>query len=576
MVGLRDQSTLHPAPARPLATDLGVLLAATGPAEEIRELAEEARRRGLVTVLQEPRLLVAMRGDRLHRAEVGGRSCVMVGCTAEARPAERLLRDGEVAEECRLHADPFLINGHFAGVIASRRGASLFTDHVGSVPWFETTTGPFTVWSTDLRLLVELAGKDRLDPASVREYLLRGAVTWPGTIIQGVRRAAPASIASIDAAAAELPRVRHYWEPRRRSADPDLREVAERARTIMESNVHGALDQVGSAVLFYSGGEDARVLGAICRRHRGAGRRVRGVIFLDRINREHLLARTSAWLLGMPLEVRLRDPDHYFAGMSEGLRLTGGGVDLAHNHAVGLVEPSEAELFIDGWTADSYLKAWALQDLLEVRAGRAPAPPPDHALDAEIESRRLARLETLRSLRGLEDDANCWLGLWPISDHVDYGNLGVNIRARPSISPYMFGNFVDSVVEVSESRKLDRALFRSIFGCSMGASGWIPRSGGEIPAAPAAIAPWCTAAVKRIFRVEDRVRSWLGRSRAQGPWQNAAIRLAAATRARSATSADAIATIASVGGLEDMLRRPDQILRLIELATLVRDGLARP
>lgn len=459
-----------------------------------------------------------VRGDRLDLASTPERTVVVVGCTTEPDPARRLSES--LDDTGAGPRDTFAVVGHFAAAVADRHGVRIVTDHVGSISVHATdseSSGRHRLFGTDLEDVARLSGNAGFDPVSAREFVLRGAITFPYTIREGVKRLPPASVTTVSGGSM---RTDHYWSPAAPDRAPaSLAEIASRAREIMRSNLESAMARVDRAMLFYSGGEDCRVLAGLLTATAGGRGHLRATTFLDHPNREQRLARWSARLLGMSLETRFRRPSHYADSITEGLRLTGGGIDLNHNHAMGLVDPGEADLFLDGWTADSYLKGWALEHSLATGVSSIGDLEPRDDIESEVVSRRFRRLKVLEDLRG-EEDAPSWMSLWPISDHLDYGNLGVNIRARPSMSPYMFGNFVDSILPVRERQKFDRGLFWPMFGRTMGLAGWVPRSGGQLPALDPRRSRMTTALVRKMFRFEDRILRAMGRFRSQGPWQS--------------------------------------------------------
>jgi hypothetical protein len=459
-----------------------------------------------------------VRGDRVHRERQSERIAVVLGCTTSRSPASRLLENCD--EPSGRLRDPFALVGHFAGVVSGPGGTCVITDHVGSISVHVGRSrhdDRIQALGTHLPDVAAVTGREYIDPVSAREFVLRGAITFPHTIRRDVTRLPPAVVTKIDS---ETRVDHHYWTPSAPERDPtSMDDVAGRARSIMQENLRSALDGVERTLLFFSGGEDCRVLGGLVASDRTIGTTLRGAIFLDHSNREHRLARWSSKLLGIPLDIRLRTPSHYVDTIEAATLLTGGGIDLNHNHAMGLVDPGEADLFVDGWTADSYLKGWALEHALATGLSPLEDGDPRDDVDEAIIDRRARRLSVLEDLRGGED-APSWTSLWPISDHLDYGNLGVNIRARPSISPYMFGNFIDAILPVRERRKFDRALFWPMFGRSMGLAGWIPRSGGQLPRLAPHRSRLVTRFVRRLFRLEDGLTKRIGRSRSQGPWQS--------------------------------------------------------
>lgn len=533
------------------AIEIGAFLLISAPATEALDLRATAVTRGYLPLNQSPRhAAVFVRGSRLHVSEADGNFAVVIGQTTSPSPARTLLDAWDFHRSAP--KDPFALVGHFAALVVYGDRVHLMTDHVGSLSIHETVcrSSRVRVLGTDLGDVSLVSSQTRLDPVSVREFVLRGAVTSPHTIRESIERIPPSAIVSISPELSR-PTTLHYWTPAvpaQVSTPTVIADAAQRGREIMATNLDAVLHSAERALLFYSGGEDCRVLGALCRRGSGSLSKVRATIFLDHRNREYRLARWSSRLLGLQLDIRFRTASHYVDSISEAVKLTGGGVDLIHNHAMGLVDPTEADLFIDGWTADSFLKGWALEHELATRISPIQESVAGDEIDAAIAERRRRRLTILQDLRGAEDGPS-WMSLWPISDHLDYGNLGINLRARPSISPYMFGNFVDAILPVNERQKFQRGLFWPMFGGIMGLAGWIPRSGGEIPAVSPKRSRIPTRIFQRLFRTEDSLLRRFGRYRAQGPWQSGALWDKPLAEAEHRIGADRLEVVRSMVGV---------------------------
>jgi hypothetical protein len=96
-----------------------------------------------------------------------------------------------------------------------------------------------------------------------------------------------------------------------------------------------------------SGGEDSRILAKSCRGIRPTSDHLRGD--LHRRSQQGVeLAQAAARLIKVDLAARSRSTDHYTRAISSTVSLVGGGIDLTHAHSIGLIEATEADLFIDG------------------------------------------------------------------------------------------------------------------------------------------------------------------------------------------------------------------------------------
>jgi hypothetical protein len=288
-------------------------------------------------------------------------------------------------------------------------------------------------------------------------------------------------------------------------------------------------------LLFMSGGEDSRVLASLVREQVPADATVPARIFLDGRNREWRLADTAARLIGVELDVLLRAPDHYTAQMARAAAVTGSGYDLVHAHSIGLVDDTEADVFLDGYTADLFYKA-TFQSVAHRRIGSIPVSVgrPDHSrtstvdpiwpsgdVGQEVARRRRDRRRLVGEVR-LPRSIETWAQGWPIADRATFPFFLSNWRSRPTVSPFMLGNMLDLVAVVPEDAKIDRALFHRAFGPIMGRSGWVPRSGGQIPALAGRKALVPAATIRSAGLVTRRLRPARDGA-SDGPWQTNAM-----------------------------------------------------
>lgn len=425
--------------------------------------------------------------------------------------------------------------GHFAAVVAGEERLWAVTDHLGSIPVYVAHTedrGPGERFSTDLRCA---AGVDRrLDEVSVREFIASGRIAAPYTIFESVRRLEPATVQPIgtddDLAT--------YWRPPAPEETIDVKEAALDLRTGLQEILAHLRSTTPACSLMYSGGEDARSVGALARK---TGIDVNGVIFLDHANRELRHARLTARLSGVGLEVRRREPDHDRTGLSDRVALCDPGIDLLHAHSHRLISADDPRPVLDGWFAApakaddvrQQRRTWRGVPLGFAHASGDSRPAPLVG-DPEIATRWADK--ATRLLGNLPTTAQHeWLEYFPASDSATFGFFAFNQHSFRSLSPLAMHPIVELVARVPVDFRLNRRLFKLALGGAIGPSAWVPRTDGEILALSPRLDLAATAANKTMYKVSDR----LGR-RSNGPWQTNAVRRAAAARALDGCNAEII------------------------------------
>jgi hypothetical protein len=478
--------------------------------------------------------------------------------------------------------------GHFAVCTAINAGVAVITDPLGSVPVYAADG----VIGSDAFDVARTAGRLDIDRVAMAEFLQEGVVTSPFTIFEALRLLPPGTILEIGT---RTVREHLYWLPAEVSGEVSesaIDEIADHAAEVMRSNLETLMRDFPRSLLFYSGGEDSRALGRMIQ-DCGNGRRVHGdliaVTFLDHVNREFRLASLSAELLGLELEVRWRSQDHYIQDIPQLARAIGPGYRIDYAHAFGLVDSDEANIFIDGWTADSFLKAH-FHPQTRRHIGRLPIGlyRPCSAFDQDlsgdvtgplvdaVRERRSEKIKLVRNFRNT--DAEVWAKMWPITDHCDYSYFASNIALRPSVSPFMLGNFVDVIRQLPDRVKVNRRLFYRMFGRHMGLAGLIPRSGGEIPRLPPLVNVPVEAVSRAAFGAHRGLRRVVGLPpKDQGPWQSAEVRAAAAMKASMMMDRDALREAIDLRAARTSVRTvseldPGSALRVLQVASLIQQG----
>lgn len=468
--------------------------------------------------------------------------------------AQALLRAGA------RHVDPHRLTthfrdvvGHFAIAIASGGDVWTVTDHLGTIPVFLDGAG------TSSTSLWALARDNRdLDADSVREFVASGRITAPYTILESVERQAPATAVSASGSV-DGP----YWRPPAPDLDADA--GAPQLRNDLIDVLTTLAKRTSACTLMYSGGEDARILGALAHR---AGLDVHGVIFLDRPNREHRHASLAARLCGVDLETRTRGATHDADGLSVRVARNDPGFDLLHAHADRLIRDDDPRPVLDGWFAALYKgddvsqrrRSWRGIPLGPARVAATPASRTSGAI--ERSARKAATLSHLPAAAQAE-----WLEYYPASDAATYGFFAFNQRSFPGFSPLVLHPLVELTGRVPADQRLDRGLYKRAFGRSIGSAAVVPRSDGEILAFGPRLDLAATAINKTVYKLSDRISG-----RSNGPWQTNAVRRAAADLATEMCDTAVHAELIELAGIPSGWAAQHRLAQLALALHYVRDG----
>lgn len=419
--------------------------------------------------------------------------------------------------------------GHLAVAASSGSEVWTLTDHLGTIPVFRDLRG-----RAGTSLWPFLGGHRALDTTSVREFVSSGRITAPHTVLDGVQRQAPATAVSTTGEA-----VGPYWRPPEPDLDGD--EVAVRLRGALMDVLSTIAASTNECSLLYSGGEDARIVGALARRN---GIDVHGLIFLDRANRELRKARLAASLSGIELGVRRRGANHDALGLQERVASGDPGFDLLHGHAHGLIHQDDVRPVLDGWFAALYKADDVPQHRRSWRGiplGSARATILAGAARFSADERRIQKSAMLDHLPA--DSRAEWLEYYPASDAPTYGFFAFNQRTFSSLSPLALHPLVELGSRVRIGQRLNRNLYKQAFGRSIGPAAWIPRTDGEVLALGSRLDLCVAAANKTVYKLTDRI----GR-RSSGPWQTNEVRRAAAARAMETCDPTTLAELIEVVG----------------------------
>ncbi len=404
--------------------------------------------------------------------------------------------------------DPSALRGHFA--LASRSGSVLriLTDAGGMVPIFYASTAAGWVVGTRQDEVAEHAGAS-VDPTSVYDFLGNGAICHPYTWFEGVRVCDPASLIVFDAqtgAIEESP----YWVPPAKPRHTNLKSAAQALSKALRRAVQDAVEGQPVSIL-YSGGEDSRVIGALAKTER------KGFLFLPRANRELVLARTSASLLGFSVDHVVAPPKRYVEQQAAAFSLIGPGFDVAHAHALGCVETIPRDRpCLGGWGSDTLFKGLYLEErkgkvLESLRATTWKNKVPAHAY--EVLRRRQQHFEALYAR--IPRTAYEWQHFWPLSAHEHHAHFGTARRYLDQREPFLTAPLIRLAADIHPSVRADREFFRLAFSKMLGKAGYVPRSNGLIPRYNLAKNARLDPLVRAVFWLHD---TFVHPKRDQGPW----------------------------------------------------------
>ncbi|MEM6486935.1 MAG: hypothetical protein AAF677_01480 [Pseudomonadota bacterium] len=464
-------------------------------------------------------------------------------------------------------------NGNWGGVAITPRGMHLALDHAGSHPFFATDHARFAgirLWGTSLNEIAEAAGRQRIDPISADEFVAEGSVSWPHTLYAGIHRLREAAVHAVlpgDDRAVEA----RYWEPAMPAETASLDDVAGRVAEAMHRNVATIWARPEEKAVFYSGGVDSRFMVAVARRQLGRAP-IRGMVMLHMLNREYALAAASARVLGLDLAV-VRRPDAYFHTHFE--RTTaeiGAGFNALNVVSTGLIDGDPGTLYVNGWTADTFLKALYLPKRLNRRWMWEPDPDVRRPSDRSYAARRQAKVDRLTDLRGAQD-AEAWLRFWPIADHHNFATFRGSYHGHKTVTPYMFGNMILASSDLTEAAKLNNALVQRAFRRDLGLAGWIPRSEGEIPNLPATLDRYAARAVSAGFWVASKLMRRVRRHYVDGPWENLPLLDRRVVASLAAADPDIAATVRRMAPAA--MTNREARCRALQIVSLLSRGIVR-
>lgn len=395
----------------------------------------------------------------------------------------------------------------------------------GQIIWDEDLSGPFAVfvvdkfanhitYVTDMMLFIPIycyrednklflgthidtlaktAGRtDNVDTASLVDFVLNGAVTYPYTVYKDIYLALPASI-TIETADRVLT-TETYWVPEETNPYKNINEAATALREGLKKHVDRITENMKEVAQFLSGGEDSRTLLGLI----PSDLKRDAFIFLDSMNREGRTAQKAARAYGANFHVEFRSPTHYLEILEEASDLVGSGHEYIHAHSLrfhsGL---TDYPAVFGGYSADTFLKGHYAKKLRglsrfpflpevfirgETRTKPMTCPLFEKSILAEIDERRLKHMERVRKIRPVTSHE--WFAMWPSTMRIAIPNLYSNRRLFRSYEVFLCNDVVKIGAAVPTAWKLNRRLFNRAMRPYLEPSKWLLHGQGWLPYFP--------------------------------------------------------------------------------------------
>ncbi len=333
------------------------------------------------------------------------------------------------------------------------------------------------------------------DTISITDFLMNHSVTWPYTFYEQVRQLHPAAQHryAIGMGTARQSGEEIYWLPEQRNRYGTIRDAAKALREGVARDVAGITERMDEVAQFISGGVDSRVVAGML----PARLKRDGYVFLDRMNREGMIAKQATRCYGLTFIPKYRSKTHYLDILSEASDLIGSGQQHIHAHSLVFNREcvlSRYQAVFGGYSADVFLKGHYTGARLE--KGISPyesggGPPKMTGLGVDIRSyipgeildqvaaRRMAHLESVRRIRG--DSAPEWACLWPASVRMALPNLAVNRRLFRSYELFLGSTVVKMSAEVPSEWKGQDGLYHLAFRPYLKKSRWLMHHDGHFP-----------------------------------------------------------------------------------------------
>lgn len=391
------------------------------------------------------------------------------------------------------------LSGPFVILVIDKAASQVecITDLMMFIPVYQCQSNSSVFWGTHVDTVALASGNQgAFDEASLVDFILHEAVTYPYTAYKALRQCQPASIHRLKKQASgdcKLFDPVAYWQPTESNSFQSLSDAVSYLRNGVQGyidRVTGSLDHVAQ---FISAGEDSRSLAGMLpkRLKRDA------YIFLDEMNREGRVAKKVAEAYEARFKPDYRSKTHYLDMLPEASDLVGSGHQYVHAHTLGFDKKhnfSNYRAVFGGYISDSLLKAqyaykhkwlkrFSFLPQVAVRGENRTLPVTSDLFSpsvlAEVTSRRTEHFERVRALR--PESAQEWFELWPATMRVTIPNLYSNRRLFASHEIFMAKESVKTAASVPVSWKLNRRLFNKAFKPALKSSRFIPHADGRLP-----------------------------------------------------------------------------------------------
>jgi asparagine synthase (glutamine-hydrolysing) len=234
------------------------------------------------------------------------------------------------------------LNGNFAVFVHDglKRRFFLVTDRCGMLLAYGTgDASQSLVFGSHADVLAAVTGESqKLDMASLAEFLMTSRLSFPYTYYKHIRALEPASILTLDLSgeAARYESQTRYFRPVFKiDPDGDANDLAERLSIAFKNAVRRrTLPIFGCTGIALSGGLDSRaILSAVDPRTR-----TRAFNLFDEENAEYRTAKIISEACGVEMVPIQRDFDYYARSAELGVRVSGGTGCITCNHFLGARE----------------------------------------------------------------------------------------------------------------------------------------------------------------------------------------------------------------------------------------------
>lgn len=427
------------------------------------------------------------------------------------------------------------LDGPFALVVVNKTSAAVhcYTDLMLFLPIFSRATDTELVIGSHVDAVASVCQTTALDQASVADFILHGAITYPFTVYKDIFQLAPAS-ESVFSGACSV-EVNHYWSPSQQGTSTSLGEQAEALLKSVEAYIASVTKYSANIAQFISAGEDSRVLaGLLSKTHLANGQAGHDAyIFTDAMNKEAAIAKKAADLYGLNFKPVMRNPMHYFKILDTASQLTGSQFQYHHSHSFQVMSNKALagyQAVFGGFSADVMLKAQYtrkskrreqlrfLPQKAESGEGHSQAIKAAHfsaEIRHEINARRIQHLQRVQDIK--PDAVHEWFAIWPATMRKALPNLMANRRLFRSYEPFVSNAVVQVAANLPVAWRLNRRIFHKAFKPALYTSRFLKHSDGRFP-----YLPWWLNIPG--YTMESYRKAWRRRfnknAPTEGPWCN--------------------------------------------------------